>query len=151
MAAPLAGHGLRYRGTDASAGMVAAARELHPGLPFEVARSEDYEPPEPVEATICLRSFYYPPDRRAFFRRVRGYTRKKFVFDFRPRVHAQRTIVEDLHAAGFEHVVFRPFFLPQRRRLPAAALPLVYALERSGPPAKLAARRYGRLFCAAWS
>jgi SAM-dependent methyltransferase len=151
MAAPLTGYGLTYRGADASAGMVAAARARNPGMPFEVARSEEYEPPERVDATICLRSFYYPPDRRAFFRRVRGYTRKKFVFDLRPRVHDPGTVVADLAAAGFAHVVLRPFLLPQLRRLPAPVVPAVYALERSGPLARLAARRYGRVFCAAWT
>src|SRR5581483_5258227 len=59
MARPLTAFGLRYRGVDASAGMVDAARVRNPGLPFDVARSEDYEPTEPVDATICLRSFYY--------------------------------------------------------------------------------------------
>jgi cyclopropane fatty-acyl-phospholipid synthase-like methyltransferase len=151
MAGPLTGYGLAYRGTDASAGMVAAARTRHPGLSFEIARSEDYEPPQPVDATICLRSFYYPSDRRAFFRRVRGYTRKKFVFDFRPRVHARATIADDLRAAGFERLVFRPFFLPQLRRLPAAVVPVIYTLERAGPIAERAAQRYGRMFCAAWA
>ena len=149
MAAPLTAHGLRYRGTDASAGMVAAAHARHPELQFEVARSEDYEPPEPVDATICLRSFYYPAERRAFFTRVRGYTRKKFVFDFRAPVHDRASIAADLEAAGFGHLVFRPFFLPQLRRLPAAVVPVVYALERTGPLADIAARRYGRVFCAA--
>jgi len=149
MAAPLSAYGLRYRGTDASAGMVAAARARHPELPFEVARSEDYEPPAHVDATICLRSFYYPADRRAFFTRVRGYTRKKFVFDFRRPVHDRASIAADLEAAGFRRVVFRPFFLPQLRRLPAAVVPVVYALERTGPLADVASRRYGRVFCAA--
>jgi SAM-dependent methyltransferase len=149
MAAPLGAYGLRYGGTDASEGMVAAARVRNPGLPFEVARSEDYEPPEPVDATICLRSFYYPADRQAFFRRVAGYTRKKFVFDFRPRVHDAASVVADLEAAGFARIELRPFFLPQLHRLPASALPILYALERTGPLALLAARRYGRLFCAA--
>ena len=149
MAVPLAAFGLRYRGADASAAMVDAARARNPGLPFEVSRSEDYEPPEPVDATICLRSFYYPADRRAFFAHVRGYTRKKFVFDFRPRVHDRALIAADLEAAGFRRIVFRPFFLPQLRRLPAAVVPVVYALERTGLPADLAARRYGRVFCAA--
>ena len=149
MAAPLGAYGLHYRGTDASEGMVEAARSRNPGLQFEVARSEDYEPPEPVDATICLRSFYYPPDRQAFFRRVGGYTRKKFVFDFRARVHDPASIVADLEAAGFGGIELRPFFLPQLRRLPAAVVPVVYALERAGPLALLAARRYGRLFCVA--
>jgi cyclopropane fatty-acyl-phospholipid synthase-like methyltransferase len=151
MATPLTASGLRYRGADASAGMVAAASSRHPDLSFEVARSEEYEPPEPVDATICLRSFYYPPDRRAFFARVRGYTRKKFVFDFRQTVHDRESITADLEAAGFRQVVFRPFFLPQLRRLPAPVVPVVYALERAGPLANAAARRYGRVFCAAWA
>ena len=151
MATPLTAYGLRYRGVDSSAGMIDAARVRNPGLPFDVARSEDYEPPEPVDGTICLRSFYYPPDRREFFRRVRSYTRKKFVFDFRPRVHSQASIAADLEAAGFGRIAFRPFFLPQLRLLPAGVVPLVYALERTGPVASLAARRYGRLFCAAWN
>jgi SAM-dependent methyltransferase len=149
MAAPLTGYGLRYRGTDASEGMVEAARARNPGLSFEVVPSEDYEPPEPVDATICLRSFYYPDDRQAFFRRVAGYTHRKFVFDFRPRAHDPASVLADLEAAGFHAIELRPFFLPQRRRLPAAALPLVYALERTGPLASLATHWYGRLFCAA--
>ena len=42
MAAPLTGYGLRYRGVDASEGMVAAARARNPGLPFDHGRSEEY-------------------------------------------------------------------------------------------------------------
>jgi SAM-dependent methyltransferase len=149
MARPLLAYGLRYQGVDASTGMVEAARVRNPGVSFTVSRSEDYEPSEPVDATICLRSFYYPPDRRAFFRRVASYTRRKFVFDFRPRVHAPEPILDDLRAAGFTTIELRPFFLPQLRRLPGIAVPAVYALERTGPLASLLSRRYGRLFCAA--
>src|SRR5471032_2505676 len=147
MAAPLGSFGLRYAGVDASEGMVDAARARNPGLPFAVARSEEYQPPEPVDATICLRSFYYPADRRAFFTRVAGYTTKKFVFDFRPKDTPADSILSDLRAAGFGHTELRPFFLPQLRRLPGVAIPLVYAFERSGPLATMAAARYGRLFC----
>jgi hypothetical protein len=64
-------------------------------------------------------------------------------------VHDRASIAADLEAAGFRHVVFRPFFLPQLRRLPAAVVPVVYALEQTGPLADVAARRYGRVFCAA--
>jgi SAM-dependent methyltransferase len=149
MAPPLAAYGLVYSGVDASAGMVDAARARNPGLHFEVSRSEDYEPPEPVDATICLRSFYYPADRVSFFRKVAGYTRVKFVFDFRPRDHPTATVLADLRAAGFEQVALRPFFLPQHRRLPGAAVPLVAAAERAGPAARAATRVYGRMFCAA--
>ncbi len=149
MASPLAAYGLRYRGADASLGMVAAARARNPDVPFEVGRSEEYAPPEPVDATVCLRSFYYPADRIAFFRHVAGYTRRKFVFDFRPRVHDAASVVADLEAAGFRRIELRAFFLPQLRRLPGPVVPVVYAAERTGPLARLATRRYGRLFCAA--
>ena len=151
MAAPLSAYGLAYGGVDASAGMVDAARIRNPGVAFEVSRSEDYSPPEPVDATICLRSFYYPQDRQAFFRRVAGYTRVKFVFDFRPRDHAAASVVVDLRAAGFDKIELRPFFLPQLRRLPGAVVPVVSAVERAGPLASFAVRWYGRMFCAAWS
>ena len=72
MAASLVARGLRYRGVDASTRMVNAARARHPGLTFVVARIEEFEPPEPVETTICLRGFYYPDDQVAFFRHVAG-------------------------------------------------------------------------------
>ena len=150
MAAPLVRYGLRYRGVDASSGMVEAARLRNPRLPFDVARSEEYLPSEPVDLTICLRSFYYPDDRVAFFRRVRSYTRTKFVFDFRPRVHPASSVAADLRAAGFTRHAFRAFFLPQLSRLPAPTHPAVEALEHLGPLSLLAARRFGRIFCAAW-
>jgi len=149
MARPLLAYGLRYQGADASEGMIDAARARNPGLQFTVARSEDFEPAEPVDATICLRSFYYPADRVAFFSRVAGYTKRAFVFDFRPRDHPVAEVVADLRAAGFDELRLRPFFLPQLRRLPAFTLPAVYGLERLGPPALAATRLYGRVFCAA--
>jgi SAM-dependent methyltransferase len=151
MASPLGAYGLRYAGVDASTGMVDAAQARNPGLPFAVARSEEYQPPEPVDATICLRSFYYPADRTEFFRHVAGYTRRKFIFDFRPKDTPAEAILADLRTAGFQEIELRPFFLPQLRRVPAAALPLLYAFERSGPLASRAAARYGRIFCAAWT
>ena len=151
MAAPLSAYGLSYSGVDASAGMVDAARARNPGLRFEVSRSEEYLPPDRVDATICLRSFYYPKDRQAFFRRVAGYTNVKFVFDFRPRVHPTAAVVADLRAAGFDEIALRPFFLPQLRRVPGPAVPIVYALERTGPFAAIVTRWYGRMFCAAWT
>ena len=115
-----------------------------------LGRIEEYVPPEPVDAAFCLRTFYQPVDRVAFFRHVAGYTRRKFVFDFRPRTHPAGPIVADLRAAGFSSIELQPFFLPQRHHVPAAAVPAVTALERTGPLASLVLRQYGRLFCAAW-
>jgi SAM-dependent methyltransferase len=149
LARPLLARGLRYAGIDASEPMVDAARRRNPGVEFAVARLEEYVPPAPVDAAICLRSFYYAPDRPAFFRLVAGYVRRKLVFDVRPVAYDVDAIVRELHAAGFAAVRLRPFFQPQKRRLPGAALVAVNALERTGPLASWIARRHGRLLCAA--
>ena len=149
MAAPLSGFGLVYTGVDATSEMVAAAQKRNPGLDFVTARMEDFEPREPVDLTICLRSFYLAEDRVAFFERVHGYTRKKFVFDFRPVVFPAEDVVGDLRAAGFSRIDLRPFFLPQRRALPGAALPLLSALEHTGPLGRALTKRVGCMFCSA--
>jgi SAM-dependent methyltransferase len=150
MARPLAGYGLRYSGLDASERMLDVARAANRGVPFALGKIEEYVPPEPVDAAFCLRTFYQPADRVAFFRHVANYTRRKFVFDFRPRTHPAGPILDDLRAAGFTSIELRPFFLPQRRRVPGALVPGVDALEHAGPIASLVLRGYGRLFCAAW-
>jgi SAM-dependent methyltransferase len=150
VASELTARGLDYRGIDISPEMVDAARRQNPDLPFEVADSADYDPPGPVDMTLCLRSFHYPSDRRAFFERVAGYTRRKFVFDLRPRADDLAAILDDLGAAGFTGVALRPFFTPQLHRLPRIALPALYGFERAGPLARGANRRFGRLFCVAW-
>ena len=62
-----------------------ARARLGDRVPLDVALMDEYEPAEPVDMTLCLRAFYYAADRRAFLRRVAGYTRTKFVFDFDPR------------------------------------------------------------------
>jgi SAM-dependent methyltransferase len=147
-AGPLLAYGLLYSGVDSSEQMVEAARRRFPELGFDVGTIEGYEPPEPVDATICLRAFHYAEDRLGFFRRVASYTRVKLVFDFRPADPADE-IVRDLRAAGFSRVELRPFFLSARRSVPEAALPLLGAVERSGPLAERLARRFGRTFCSA--
>src|SRR5262249_20280908 len=149
MAAPLAELGLVYSGVDATDAMIAAARRRNPGLEFTSGRMEDFEPPDPVELTICLRSFYLAEDRVAFFRRVCGYTRKKFVFDFRPVAFPVERVVSDLCAAGFARIELRPFFLPQRRALPGAVLPVLSALEHTGPLGLALTKRVGCVFCSA--
>jgi trans-aconitate methyltransferase len=149
MAAPLTESGLRYTGVDASPAMLEAARRRNPGLEFTEGLMESYSPPEPVDATICLRSFYLAEDRVAFFRHVLGYTRVKFVFDFRQPAHPADLVVRDLRAAGFTRIELRPFFMPQRRALPGPAARALEALERAGPLASLLSRRFGRMFCSA--
>jgi SAM-dependent methyltransferase len=149
MAAPLTALGLRYRGIDASAGMIEAARARNPGIPFEVAALETYRPPEPVDCVVCLRTLKYAADRRAFFAHVRSYALRKFVFDLDLRLLPAGTLERELGESGFAGVGFRPFFLPQRRRVPAALHPAIRGLERSGPLARLVSRRRGIFLCAA--
>ena len=102
MAEPLLALGYRYRGVDGSAARIEEARaRLGDRVPLDVALMDEYEPDEPVDMTLCLRAFYYAADRRAFFRRVAGYTRTKFVFDFDPRTYDRAELLSDLRASGF--------------------------------------------------
>ena len=150
MAEPFLARGFSYEGVDGSAAMVDEARSrLGDGVLLAVGRLDEYEPTAPVDMTICLRAFYYPEDRRAFFARVAGYTRVKFVFDFDPRVYDRRELEADLRAAGFTAISLRPFFLPQRVAPPAAVRAALLALEHTGPVARLALRVRGIWFCAA--
>ena len=150
MAEPLLALGLRYRGVDGSAAMVVEARSrLGDQVPFEVGTLEAYEPPEPVDMTICLRTIYSLEDPRPVFERIAGYTRVKFVFDFDPRAGDRDRIVRDLRSSGFGDVVLRPFLLPQRVALPSPLRAALYGLERIGPLARAALRVRGIWFCAA--
>ena len=149
MAGPLTELGLRYVGVDASENMLKAARRRNPGSLFVRGLMEEYEPPEPVDLTICLRSFYLAEDQVAFFARVGAYTKKKLVFDFWPSVHPADPVVRDLRGAGFTKIELRPFFTPQQRILPELLTSVVTALERTGPLALLLSRRAGCVFCSA--
>jgi len=138
-----------YVGVDSSDGMVCAARAR--GARVELADLNDYEPPEPVAATTCFRAIYYASDRRAFFRRVAGYTEKKLVFDLNPRQYDVDDVRADLAAAGFDRVALRPFFVPQTRALPALLAAALRAVERSGPLARAALCLRFTYLCAAWN
>jgi hypothetical protein len=132
---------LRYRGVDLTPEMVAAARRrLGADVPVEVGGLDDYTPPVPVAATTVFRAVYYARDRAAFFARVAEYTTRKLVFDLNPRQYRVPDVVRDLRGAGFDEVVLRPFFVPQRVALPRGAQWLLRGLERSGPAARLALR-----------
>jgi len=150
MAEPLLALGYCYRGVDGSAAMIEEARRrLGDRVPLEVALMDEYEPAEPVDMTLCLRAFYYAADRRAFFGRVAGYTRTKFVFDFDPRTYEKDELERDLHASGFGALEFCPFFLPQQFAVPSPVRAALRALEHAGPLARAALRVRGIWFCAA--
>jgi predicted TPR repeat methyltransferase len=149
MAPPLTRLGLRYTGVDSSPGMIDVARSRNANATFAVAELEQYRPADPVDCVVCLRALKYVEDRTAFFTHVRSYTRGKFVFDVDLRQLDADTLRRELRQGGFAEVEFRPFFLPQLRRVPVALHPLIRALEQSGPLARLVARRHGIFLCAA--
>ena len=78
-----------YTGVDASPEMVKAAN--HRGRAVVLGDLNDYEPPRPVAATTCFRAIYYAADRAAFFRRVAGYTERKFVDRKSTRLNSSHT------------------------------------------------------------
>jgi hypothetical protein len=133
--------GLRYRGVDVTPEMVEeAARRLGERAAVELGDLNDYVPPAPVAATTVFRAIYYARDRADFFQHAAEYTRKKLVFDLNPRQYRVEDVLADLRAAGLPRVELRPFFVPQTVALPGPVVALARALERSGPPARLALR-----------
>jgi SAM-dependent methyltransferase len=147
LADALAPLGIDYAGVDASPEMVEAATAR--GHAAVLADLNDYEPPQPVTATTCFRAIYYARDRRAFLRRVAGYTERKVVFDLNPRQFRLDDVRDDLRAAGFDRLEVRPFFVPQTVALPRAAAATLRGLERSGPIARLLLRVRFTYLCAA--
>jgi SAM-dependent methyltransferase len=144
MAEPLLALGLRYRGVDGSREMIAEARRrLGDRVPLTVSLMEDYAPPEPVATTLILNAFWYPDDRVAFLRQVAGFTTKKLVFDFAPRLHRPAEVERDLRAAGFTLAARRPFLLPQSIRLAPPLRALLRLLERAEPLASVVLRLRG--------
>jgi Methyltransferase domain len=127
--------GVRYSGVDASQEMVKAGNRR--GRNVILGDLNEYEPPAPVAATTCFRAIYYANDRAAFFRRVAGYTERKFVFDLNPRQYRVDDLRAELRLAGFDRLQLHPFFAPQRFAVPRPLAIALHALERSGPLAKL--------------
>jgi SAM-dependent methyltransferase len=143
--------GLRYLGVDATEPMVAAARtRLGDRARVELGDLNDYAPPEPVAATTIFRAIYYARDRRELFRRVAGFTERKFVFDLNPRQYRVEDVAAELEAAGFDALDLRPFFAPQNVALPRPLGAALRAAERVGPVARLALRFRFSYLCAAY-
>ena len=130
--------GIDYLGVDADPKMVEEA--CTKGRELVSADLNDFEPDRPVTATSIFRAVYYARDRRAFFRRVAGYTERKLVLDLNPRQYKLDEVAVDLRAAGFERIALRPFFVPQTVALPRPLSSALVAAERIGPVARLALR-----------
>jgi SAM-dependent methyltransferase len=145
MAVPLEALGLRYRGVDGSAAMIAEGRRaLGERVPLEVAQMESYVPPKPVAATLILNAIHYPDDRVAFLRHVAGYTTTKVVFDFNPRLHDAAGVERDLRLAGLALAGRRGYLVPQSFRLPALLARGLRRVERIDVVARLVLRLRGQ-------
>jgi SAM-dependent methyltransferase len=140
--------GVRYSGVDASAEMVKAGKGR--GHDVVLGDLNDYEPSDPVAVTTCFRAIYYANDRASFFRRVAGYTQRKFVFDLNPRQYRVEDVCADLRPAGFDQLELRPFFSPQGVSLPRPVASMLHALERNGPLARLLLAVRFSYLCAAY-
>ena len=101
-----------------------------------LARIEDYEPPEPVDATICLRAVLLPGRPASRSSGTSPATRGcKFVFDFRPaRAPGRADPRATCGRPASPRIELRPFFLPQRRR--AARRSRCRSSTRSSAPAR---------------
>jgi SAM-dependent methyltransferase len=137
----------RYVGVDASEEMIAAG--LARGRELVLADLNDYEPPQPVQATTIFRAIYYARDRRTLLGHIAGYTEVKLVFDINPRQFRLADLRPDLQAAGFDRLDVRPFFVPQTRALPRSFALGLRGLERTGPGAGLLLRFRFTLLCSA--
>jgi len=145
--------GLRYLGVDASDAMVAAARARlgdRARARVELGDLNDYAPSESVSATTIFRAIYYARDRHELFRRVAGFTERKFVFDLNPRQYRVADVAADLEAAGFDELELHPFFAPQNVALPRPLGAALRAAERVGPLARAALRFRFSYLCAAY-
>jgi hypothetical protein len=139
--------GVRYRGVDADAEMVAIATAR--GREVVHADLNDYVPPDRVAVTTCFRAIYYARDRRAFFANVRDYTDKKFVFDLNPRQYRVVDVRADALAAGFKTLELQPLFVSQRFAVASPLARAFRALERTGPLARAILRFRFTYVCAA--
>jgi SAM-dependent methyltransferase len=132
----LAEHGLRYRGVDMSPNMIAMAKQrlMERGLKanFRVADVSKMSLAEPCDAVIAyMRSFFtYVREPLTLLKQLRPHIRKKIIIDLEPR----RTIgikaaIDIMQKAGFDNVRWRPFFVPEEKKLPPAVLKTLVACE----------------------
>ena len=118
-------YGLRYHGVDISPKMVAMARRRlqDSGLSGDFAVADIRRVPltEPFDAMVSYMGtfFRYVRDPLAFLKRLRPYIHKKLVVDLDPRSDTPvEKAIAILRDAGFRNVIWRPFFVPQEKRLP---------------------------------
>lgn len=128
-------YGLLYVGVDIAQAMVNETlhRLRQHGLDGEVrvADVNDLALDEPYDAVVSFRTFFpYVKDPLNVLRKLRPFVRKKLIIDLNPR--NELSIGEALFLlkeAGFRHVDWRPFLIPQSKKLPEWCLKVFTACE----------------------
>jgi len=120
-------HGVHYCGLDISPGMIAMAEQriraagLADRATFAVTDTQTMILIEPVDIIVAyMRTFFaYVHKPGAVLQRLCPWVRKKLIIDLDPRRDLSlREALAMLRAAGFRHVTWRPFFVPQDKYLP---------------------------------
>jgi SAM-dependent methyltransferase len=128
-------YGLIYRGVDVSPNMVAAAerRFRNAGLKGEFIVADLVRMPlsDSFDAVVSFQTFFeYMPDPLTELQRLRRSVRKKVVMDLNPRGgNSLERGLELFQKGGFRNVTWRPFFVPQRQKLPIGLLKTLVACE----------------------
>ena len=132
----LATAGFVVTAVDLSPVMVETARQRihHAGLhaAFAVGDVESIDFGRRFDAVLALMCsfFAYAADPHSTLIRLGEHARAKLLVDANPRVVSPRMAVAAVAGAGFDRVAWRPFLVPQRRRLPVSALYTLAGAER---------------------
>jgi ubiquinone/menaquinone biosynthesis C-methylase UbiE len=130
-----AGIGLRYCGVDVSPRMIEMAEQrlsqARLKAEFQVGDARQLFLSNPFDAVVSyMRTFFsYVDNPLAVMRRLRPYIRKKMIVDVDPRQTPVTAALEILREAGFVNVAWKPFLVPEEKRLPAAILRTLVACE----------------------
>ena len=121
--------GFHYRGLDISPRMVAVAERRLSGTEltasFLAVDVDQVSLTQPIDAAVSyMKTFFtFIHDPLRLLQRVRPYIRKKILVDLNPRGRITIPNAMDmLKTAGFQNIAWRPFFVPETMKLPAAAL-----------------------------
>ena len=135
LATLFAGQGLRYCGVDMSPRMIAMAKQrlLQSGLKaeFQIRDVHQLFLSKSFDAVVSyMRTFFtYVDNPLAVMKQLRPYIQKKMIVDLDPRRTPVPSALEILREAGFVNVAWRPFFVPEEKRLPAVILRALVACE----------------------
>jgi SAM-dependent methyltransferase len=127
-------YGLKYQGMDISPKMVAAAerRLQKAGLKAALVVADFVRTPlvDDFDALVSFQTYDYVADPLSVLKSLRPHVRKKLIIDLNPRGRISlEQGVELLKNAGYRNVTWRPFLVPQRKKVPAGLLKTLMLCE----------------------